>query len=110
MYSNADIFVCMTQDAVPADKNLIKELAEALEGTPNAAVAYARQLPRTQCREIERYTRSFNYPNQSAVKSIEDIERLGIKTFFARMYVLHITEGYLINSMDLFRGQFLTKI
>ncbi len=82
MYSNADIFVCMTQDAVPADKNLIKQLAEALEGTPNAAVAYARQLPRTQCREIERYTRSFNYPDQSAVKSIEDIERLGIKTFF----------------------------
>jgi rhamnosyltransferase len=45
-------------------------------------VAYARQLPQSDCREIERYTRSFNYPETSKIKSIEDTETMGIKTFF----------------------------
>ena len=72
----------MTQDAVPADNDLIKHLTEALASTANAAVSYARQLPAARCREIERYTRSFNYPEKSAVKSIADIDQLGIKTFF----------------------------
>lgn len=31
---------------------------------------------------IERYTRGFNYPEQSQVKTKEDLPRLGIKTYF----------------------------
>lgn len=81
-YSKSDIFVCMTQDAMPADDRLIQNLVEALTGQEKIAVAYARQLPLPDCREIEKYTRSFNYPDESSVKSAADIERLGIKTFF----------------------------
>lgn len=81
-YSNADIFVCMTQDAMPADEWLIDELVNALDSEEKIAAAYARQLPLLDCREIEKYTRSFNYPDKSRVKSSEDIPELGIKTFF----------------------------
>jgi len=81
-YSKSDIFVCMTQDAIPVDDQLIGQLVQALIGQENVAVAYARQLPLPGCREIERYTRGFNYPEQSSVKSAADVDRLGIKTFF----------------------------
>lgn len=81
-YSKADIFVCMTHDAIPADRFLIQRLVEALTQRDDIAAAYARQLPRGDCREIEKYTRSFNYPDSSSVKSLADVEKLGIKTFF----------------------------
>lgn len=46
------------------------------------AVAYARQLPKKDCHIVEQYTRQFNYPKQSRVKTKADIPTLGIKTFF----------------------------
>ena len=79
--SDADVIVCMTQDAVPADENLIAELTEKL-GEDGIAAAYARQLPGEDCDILERYTRRFNYPPESLVKSSADLERLGIKTYF----------------------------
>ncbi len=81
-YSNADIFVCMTQDALPVDTGLIQVLVNALMDGEDIAAAYARQLPRSDCREIERFTRGFNYPKESCIKSAQDMKRLGIKTFF----------------------------
>ncbi len=81
-YSSADIFVCMTHDAMPADTDLIQKLVSALMGEEEIAAAYAKQLARPDCRQIERFTRKFNYPDDSCVKSAKDIERLGIKTFF----------------------------
>ncbi len=81
-YSSADIFVCMTQDAVPANENLISALVAALKSQEDTAAAYARQLAREDCREIERFTRKFNYPAQPSVKSREDIQKLGVKAFF----------------------------
>lgn len=79
--STADLVVCMTQDAMPADETLIEELVEPFDD-PKVWAAYARQLPNEECREVEKYTRSFNYPEQSMVKTKEDLDRLGIKTFF----------------------------
>ena len=78
--SSADIFVMMTQDAMPADDNLIEQLTEPLRD--QVAVSYARQLPREDCTPVECYTRDFNYPAQSRIKSAEDLKILGIKTFF----------------------------
>ena len=81
MKSEADIVVCMTQDAMPADSELIRNLVTAMEGEGIRA-AYARQLPREDCNVIEQYTRQFNYPPQSRIKSQKDMEKLGIKTYF----------------------------
>lgn len=79
--STADLVVCMTQDAMPADETLIEELVKPFDD-PEVWAAYARQLPNEDCREVEKYTRRFNYPEQSMVKTKEDLDRLGIKTFF----------------------------
>ena len=79
--STADLVVCMTQDAMPADETLIEELVKPFDD-PEVWAAYARQLPNEDCREVEKYARSFNYPEQSMVKTKEDLDRLGIKTFF----------------------------
>lgn len=79
--SDAGIFIMMTQDAVPADEFMIEELVNGLE-QKNVAISYGRQLAEDDCREAEKFTRSFNYPDEKAVKTKDDIERLGIKTFF----------------------------
>lgn len=78
--SDASVFVMMTQDAMPADEYLIENLTAPLQG--KVAAAYARQLPNENCNLTERYVRSFNYPEQSCVKSLEDLPKLGIKTYF----------------------------
>lgn len=79
--SKAEIVVYMTQDALPANEYLIEEMVKPF-AEKDIAVSYARQLPDQECKVIERYTRSFNYPKQSRVKSIEDLDTLGIKTYF----------------------------
>ena len=80
--SDAEIMVFMTQDAVPADRNLIENLVKALEKEKMIAAAYARQLPNEMCSFAERYTRSFNYPEKSYVRTQKDLSLYGIKTFF----------------------------
>lgn len=81
--SAADAFICMTDDAVPYDGHLIEKLKEALEKDERIALAYARQMAREDSTEAEKYTRKFNYPAQSIIKSQKDLEKYGIKTYFA---------------------------
>ncbi|MCR5753401.1 MAG: glycosyltransferase family 2 protein [Acetatifactor sp.] len=80
-YSHAPVFVMMTQDAMPADVYLLEKLITHL-GEEKVAAAYARQLPDEDCNIEERLSRAFNYPEQSLVKSKDDLERMGIKTYF----------------------------
>ena len=80
--SDADVMIFMTQDAMPADRELLAELLKALEQEENIAASYARQLPNAECSFVERYTRAFNYPDRSAVKTKKDMDQYGIKTFF----------------------------
>jgi len=82
MMSDADYFVCMTQDAIPADRKFIEELYKAFEGDDMLAAAYARQLPRHDCNPEELYARKFNYSVNSIRKTNDDIEKYGIKTYF----------------------------
>ena len=92
--STAPYFLMMTQDAMPVNNQLTKELLEAFK-QENIAVAYARQLPRTDCTEAEKFTRNFNYPNTSRIKSKEDLEELGIKTYFcSNVCALYSREVY----------------
>lgn len=80
--SDADVMIFMTQDAMPADRELLAELLKALKQDENIAAAYARQLPNAECSFVERYTRAFNYPDRSVVKTKKDMDQYGIKTFF----------------------------
>ncbi len=79
--SGADYFVMMTQDAVPADDYLIERLLLAVK-EEGCALSYARQAAPLNSTVVEQYTRMFNYPNSSYVKTKEDLPRLGIKTYF----------------------------
>ncbi len=80
--SQADIILCMTQDAVPENDRLVEKLMEALTAEGKIAAAYGRQLPAEDCHIIERYTRQFNYPAESRTKWAKDLPTLGIKTYF----------------------------
>ena len=80
--SRADYLLFMTQDALPEDCHLIEKLVEAIEQDEKIGAAYARQLPRKDCRLMEQYTRQFNYPEKSRVKWLADLPELGIKTYF----------------------------
>lgn len=79
-YSDADIFMLMTQDAMPVDSRLVEELTAHLAG--KVASAYARQLPGEDSSEFERASRTFNYPAVSRCRTAADLESAGIKTFF----------------------------
>lgn len=80
--SDAPFFVCMTDDAIPAGNAVMEELLKPF-ASESIGVSYARQLPAPDCGIIERYTRSFNYPETAGIKTAKDLSELGIKTFFA---------------------------
>mgnify|MGYP003004718898 CR=1 FL=1 len=44
--SDAEILIFMTQDALPADRNLVGNLVQAVAGNEKTGAAYARQLPK----------------------------------------------------------------
>ena len=62
-FSDAELVLFMTQDE-------------------KIAVSYARQLAKNDTKPIERLIRRFNYPEESRMKSLGDLEALGIKTYF----------------------------
>ncbi len=87
--SSGEMFVLMTDDAVPAGTDLTKKLAEALCGFPEAkergitvAAAYARQLAPPGIPEAERFQRSFSYPEKSLLRTKETLGLYGIRNYF----------------------------
>lgn len=77
-------------DNVPCEQyvKLIREHERRSESYPalpdgRIAMCYARQIARKSAPEIEKFIRTFNYPDKSFVKSARDINTLGIKAFFA---------------------------
>ena len=81
-FSDAELILFMTQDAVPEDVHFIEEMIDGLMKDEKIAVSYARQLAKKDTKPIERLIRRFNYPEESRLKSAEDLETLGIKTYF----------------------------
>ncbi len=79
--SDADFFVCMTDDAIPRNDRLIENLLAPLIAG-KAEVSYGRQLPGKGCSVAEAANRHFNYPAKSCIKGKEDLKTMGIKTFF----------------------------
>ena len=80
--SSADYVLLMTQDAVPAGPYFIEKLLESFTLHPDCAAAYARQLAKEGARPEERFTRLFNYPEESLYKTKEKQEALGIRSIF----------------------------
>ena len=79
---DCDVIVLLTQDAIPADEHLIENLIKPFDEDPEICAAYGRQMADPKDNPVEAYTRRFNYPKESRVKSKADLDTLGIKTFF----------------------------
>lgn len=76
-----DIVVMMTPDACAQDEEMLGRLvAPLLQG--EAAVAYGRQIPREEADLFESFSREFNYPVESHLRGIEDVERFGVYLYF----------------------------
>jgi len=80
-YASGDILVFVTQDALPSDSYFIENLIKPFSDTQVAAV-YGRQISVPDTQLLERLAKDYNYPHESMEKSIDDLQRLGIKTFF----------------------------
>ncbi|SFC75729.1 rhamnosyltransferase [Parapedobacter composti] len=78
-WPDADIYVLLTQDAVPADAEALARITAAF-ADPEIGVAYGRQLPHRGAALQETHARLFNYPARSAIRGMEDAGRYGIRT------------------------------
>ncbi len=79
--AEGDVLVFMTQDALPRDDTLLANLTSPLE-SGEVSAAYGRHVPRPDASPPEIFARRFNYPESPLTKSMDDIARHGIKTFF----------------------------
>ncbi len=79
--SNSEYMVFMTQDAIPKNEYLLENLMEPFR-MEDVAISYGRQEAAQNATLVEKYTRIFNYPSTDKLKSKEDLNHLGIKTYF----------------------------
>ena len=79
MKSKSDIIVFISQDIVIENTDYLYNLVNPIING-EADACYSRQL--TKFDNIEKYTRESNYPDKSIIKTKDDIEKLGLKTFF----------------------------
>jgi rhamnosyltransferase len=98
--AKGSILVYMTQDAILARDNSIKELVEPLILDSNIGMSYGRQLPFENADFFGRFARTFNYPNKSMLKTIESKKKLGIKTIFVSNSFAAYNRDALLNSVD----------
>ena len=78
---DTDLIMFMTMDALPADRHLVEYLAGSF-ADENVACAYARQIPAKAATPEEQYGRYKSYPPEGRIKTAEDMDELGIRTFF----------------------------
>ena len=86
-----DIVIFITQDVKIPQIDSLENIVEVFQHKDIAA-AYGRQLPHEGASVYAAVDREFNYPPESRIKSLADIEVLGIKTAFYLIHLLHI--GY----------------
>lgn len=79
---DADIYIFMTQDALPANNDALKNLVTIFDVDEKVGCAYGRQLPRPTATVLEAHARLFNYGRESLLFSYKDHKKYGIKTCF----------------------------
>lgn len=79
--ASGDIFVFMTQDALPADASFLETLVDPISQGA-AAAAMARQIPSLGATPLEKYARYWNYPAESQMRTLENAFADGGMGFF----------------------------
>ncbi|MFI0435068.1 MAG: glycosyltransferase [Parachlamydiaceae bacterium] len=80
-FLNTSIVIMMTQDAYACSSDTIEQLVAPLVQN-RASIAYARQLPHQGAGFFGSFSRQFNYPPVSHIRTFEDISIYGSYTFF----------------------------
>ena len=81
LHPQADIYVFLTQDAIPAAADSLEKLVGVFEGS-SVGCAYGRQLSHLGASLFARVAREINYPAKSHMRVLADREQFGIKTAF----------------------------
>lgn len=76
-----DIVVMLTHDAYAVSSSVLTQLILPIV-EKKASAAYARQIPHPGAKLFEAFPRQFNYPAESHIRSINDLNTYGIYTFF----------------------------
>lgn len=76
-----DIVVMATPDAYPAHSDFLEYLIQPLI-EKRASITYAKQIPHKGADFFEAFARHYNYPPESHTRSIADIKKYGVYTFF----------------------------
>lgn len=82
LVGECDIVVFLTQDAVLARPDSIRNLVAAF-ADPAVALCYGRQLPHAGASPLAAHARLFNYGEASYVRAYDDRATFGIKTAFS---------------------------
>ena len=80
--ASGEILVFLTQDVLIASREMIENLTAPLRDTKEICLSYGRQLPSFQASEISAHLRTFNYPDESQVRSFADRDKYGFQTVF----------------------------
>jgi len=79
---SAEAAVFMTQDVLPADDRMISKLLRPLRMS-GVKVVYGRQVPERRSGILDGYEMMMRFPEESVIRSEEDLEALGRNTFFS---------------------------
>lgn len=76
-----DVVVFLTQDAILSGADSLCHILRPFHDVRVAAVC-GRQLPRRQATPIEAHARLYNYSSVASFRSINDVDKFGLKTAF----------------------------
>lgn len=79
--TNSNYVLFMTDDAIPYNKDMAKNMLSAFYNK-NVAAVYARQIAKNNAPLKEKYVREFNYPAYDIVKDKTTEKKYGIKNCF----------------------------
>tara|TARA_B100001250_G_scaffold414393_1_gene452484 strand:- start:2766 stop:3695 length:930 start_codon:yes stop_codon:yes gene_type:complete len=78
---DTDIVIMLTADAFAKSEETFYHLvAPICKG--DVAVTYGRQLPRKNADIFESFPRQYNYGSETLIRSMDDVDRFGVFTFF----------------------------
>jgi len=77
----SEIVVFLTQDAILAEPYALTNLLRQFEDE-RVAAAFGRQLPHEGASHVATHARLFNYPDESRINVIQDVDELGLKAVF----------------------------
>lgn len=79
--ADSDILVYMTDDAIPTDADMLRNLTSPFVDS-KVALTFARQLPKEDANHAASFARIFNYPENSIKTTVHDIPLRGLKALF----------------------------